>query len=110
MPIDPEQARFFSQFSRRRVQPMSTWQKIVAGIAGAGLFVLALMFSVVLFAVVVTVGLVVWGYVWWKTRKLRKQMREHPRAAEGMILEGEIVREGESEDMQDERKDRPNGG
>lgn len=111
MPIDPEQVRYFQQFSRRRVRPMSTWQKLVAGVAGAGIFVLALMFSVVLFAVVATVGLAVWGWVWWKTRELRKQMREQmerqrqgqgPGAqgdADGLVIEGEVIREGEVEDM-----------
>ncbi len=96
MPIDPEQVRFFKQFSRRRAQPMSPWQKVVAGIAGAGIFVLALMFSVVLFAVVVTGGLIVWGYLWWKTRNLRKQMRENPPG--GLVIEGEVIREEVVED------------
>ena len=111
MPIDPEQVRYFQQFSRRRMRPMNTWQKLVAGVAGAGIFVLALMFSVVLFAVVATVGLAVWGWVWWKTRDLRRQMREQmerQRQAqgqgaeggreEGLVLEGEVIREGEVED------------
>jgi len=97
MPIDPEQARFFSQFARRRTQPLSLWQKIVAAVVGGGIFVLALMFSVVLFAGVVTVGLVAWGYLWWKTRSLRRQMRDHP--PEGLVIEGEVIREGEVEDF-----------
>jgi len=111
MPIDPEQVRYFQQFSRRRVRPMGPWQKLVAGVAGIGLFALALMFSVVLFAVVATVGLAVWGWVWWKTRDLRKQMRAQMeahraqanttsgQAEEGLVLEGEVIREGESEDI-----------
>lgn len=120
MPIDPEQVRYFQQFSRRRVRPMNTWQKLLAGVAGAGIFVLALMFSVVLFAVVATVGLAVWGWVWWKTRDLRKQMREQMErqrqgqgasaepGAEGLVIEGEILREGEVEDMPgDGRQRRP---
>jgi len=105
MPIDPERARFFSQFARRRTQPMSVWQKIVAAVIGGGLFVLALMFSVVLFAVVVTVGLVAWGYLWWKTRNLRKQMRDNP--PDGLVIEGVVIREGEAEDIPGDPPRRP---
>ncbi|QID17975.1 hypothetical protein G3580_10180 [Nitrogeniibacter mangrovi] len=100
MRIDPEQMRFFNGFGRRRAQPMGPWQKIVAGIVGAGVFVLALMFSVVLFAAVVTIGLLVWGYVWWKTRAVRRQMRDNP--PDGLVIEGEIIREGRPEDVSDE--------
>jgi len=121
MPIDPEQVRYFQQFSRRRVRPMSPWQKLVAAVAGAGIFVLALMFSVVLFAVVATVGLAVWGWVWWKTRELRKRMREQMAQQgqaqtqangardEGLVLEGEVIREGEVEDMPGNSTQRPPG-
>ena len=61
-------------------------------------FGVALMFSVVLFAVVVTVGAVAWGYLWWKTRALRKQMREHPPTGRGMVSGGGVIREAEIED------------
>jgi uncharacterized protein YneF (UPF0154 family) len=96
MRIDPEQARFFNGFARQRMRPMSPWQKLLALIAGAGVFVLALMFSVVLFAVVVTVGLVAWGVLWWKTRQMRRQMRDNP--PDGLVIEGEIIREGEADE------------
>ena len=105
MPIDPERARFFSQFANRRARPMSVWQKIVAAVVGGGVFILALMFSVVLFAVVVTVGLAAWGYLWWKTRNLRKQMRDNP--PDGLVIEGVVIREGEVEDMPDDTSRRP---
>ncbi|MCB1906124.1 MAG: hypothetical protein KDH15_02045 [Rhodocyclaceae bacterium] len=81
-------------------------QKIGAVIATLVVFGLALTFSVVLFAVVASIGLLVWGYLWWKTRDLRKAMREHaahgrPGTAgpggqatgAGEILEGEVIRE-----------------
>lgn len=65
---------------------------------------LALMFSVVLFAIIATVGILAWGYFWWKTRDLRKQMREiHEQALRGQsgyrppagsdVIEGEVIRE-----------------
>ncbi|MCB1961254.1 MAG: hypothetical protein KDE68_12145 [Rhodocyclaceae bacterium] len=104
MRIDPEQIRFFNTFSRQAVRPMSPWQKLLALVAGAGMFVLALMFSVVLFAGVVTVGLALWGFLWWKTRTLRKQMRDNPPG--GLVIEGEVIREGESVVDDDQRFDR----
>jgi len=35
------------------------------------------------------------GYLWWKTRDLRKQMRNHPFGDEviaGEVIEGEVIR------------------
>ena len=67
----------------------------------AGVFAVALMFSVVFFAIILTLGLVAWAYLWWKSRDLRKQMREQQgrrEAAEGLVIEGEVIREVESDD------------
>ena len=55
------------------------------------LLVAAFTFSLVLFAVLVVVGLLVWTYLWWKTRALRKQMRERPPG--GRVIEGEVIRD-----------------
>jgi hypothetical protein len=74
--------------------------KLVALIAGATLLVLGFMFSIVLLAVVAAVGLCVWIYLWWKTRELRRVLREQqatrpvdPEAAatDGQIIEGEAI-------------------
>lgn len=73
--------------------------QLVAFVAGAILLVLGFMFSVVLLAVVAAVGLCVWLYLWWKTRELRRVLREQqdaPRsaafgAAEGQVIEGEVI-------------------
>lgn len=89
-------------------------QRAGAIVATLLVFGLALTFSVVVFAVVVTLGLVAWGYLWWKTRDLRKAMREQAaargqagpqagpdrpgRAASGMVLEGEVIREVREDD------------
>lgn len=89
-------------------QPPSLISKILAFILGAGFLVLAFMFSLVALAVIVVVGLGVWGWLWWKTRAVRKQMREqmgeqmrNPAAAattsrDGYIIEGEVIREESS--------------
>lgn len=65
--------------------------KVLAVLAGLVLVAVGLLFSVVVFAILVSVGLVAWGYLWWKTRELRKQMRERP--AGGHLIEGEVIRD-----------------
>ncbi|MDO9011237.1 MAG: hypothetical protein Q7U78_05450 [Gallionella sp.] len=78
--------------------------RIIGLIVTAALIVLGLMFSMVLIALIAVVGLIAGGYLWWKTRTLRKQMREHQQsmrgaandadAFKGEVFEGEII-EGE---------------
>lgn len=63
--------------------------KVLGVVAGAALLVLGLMFSVVLLAVLVVAGLAAWAYFWWKTRELRKAMRERP--PDGHVIDGEAV-------------------
>lgn len=63
--------------------------KVLGVVAGAALLVLGVMFSVVLLAVLVVAGLAAWAYFWWKTRELRKAMRERP--PDGHVIDGEAV-------------------
>ncbi len=66
--------------------------KIVVSVALIGL---ALMFSALLLMVIVTVGVIAWGYLWWRTCDLRRQMRKHPPSdivIEGEVIEGEVIR------------------
>jgi len=65
--------------------------KLVAFVAGTALLVLAFVFSVVLLAALATAGLVLFGYFWWKTRALRRRLREHPPG--GRVIEGEAIGE-----------------
>ena len=75
--------------ARNPVPEHGLLRKIVAATAGAILLVLGLMFSVVLLAVIFVVGLTAFGYFWWKTRELRKAMRERPE--NGQVIDGEAV-------------------
>jgi len=64
-------------------------------LALAGAFVLSVVFLAIGLAVVVAVG----GYLWWKTRELRRQMRarlqDQPQPwSAGDVIEGEVI-EGE---------------
>lgn len=75
-------------------------QKLFALLLGAVLLVVGFMFSVVVLAVVAVLGVIGFGYFWWKTRALRRAMRECPPSAvfdqEAVIIDGEArVVEGE---------------
>lgn len=86
---------------RLNQSPPTLFGKLVAFILGAGFLVLAFMFSLVALAVIAVAGLALWGWLWWKTRAVRKQMREQmsePMSdaavhGDGFIIEGEVVRE-----------------
>ena len=78
--------------------------KIVAALVGLLTLVLGVMFSLVFVVVVVVLGLLVWAYFWWKTRALRRQLRDSARpsafdpppaadsADDGRVIDGEAVR------------------
>jgi Flp pilus assembly protein TadB len=61
---------------------------------------LVLMFSAVLLVIITIVGALAWAYLWWKTRELRKQMRDFsPREVDREqnesdvgVVEGEVIR------------------
>ncbi|OYW31281.1 MAG: hypothetical protein B7Z51_05460 [Methyloversatilis sp. 12-65-5] len=93
------------------VQQTGPFGKIVAALVGTVLLVLGLMFSVVIIAVAIAFGLVIWGWIWWKTRALRQQMRDQMDARmatgegasaacadgeglapSGRVIEGEVIR------------------
>jgi uncharacterized membrane protein len=65
------------------------FRNALALLVGIVLLTLGFMFSVIILAVVAVLGLGVWGYVWWKTRKLRQAMRE--KNPDGQIIEGETL-------------------
>jgi uncharacterized protein HemX len=59
-----------------RPGPLSLLAKALAAVIGAALLVVGFAVSLVLLAVVLGAGIVIGGLVWWKTRDLRKQIRE----------------------------------
>lgn len=79
-------------------------QRIAGAFVGLALFVAAFVFASVVLAVVATVGLVLWGWLWWRTRDLRRAAAARQeamgrgqagRAGEGggTVVEGEVIRE-----------------
>ncbi len=91
---DPFQAR--ARFVR---PPQTLLGRVIAFILTGAFIVLALMFSLVALAVAAVGGLLFAGWFWWKTRALRKAMRDAapggmpPRASGGDFIDGECVRE-----------------
>lgn len=77
--------------------------RIVGGVVGVLVLIGAFMFSAVVFVAVAIVALAFWGWFWWKTRALRRQMQEQMRepmrdspfrapADESNVIDGEAVR------------------
>lgn len=93
-----EQMKFSQRYARFNTQPQSLLGKVLTLVLGAAFLVLAFMFSLVALAVVAVGGTMLWGWLWWKTRAIRKQMREQgpgfsPPPTEGHIIDGEVIRD-----------------
>ena len=69
---------------------------VLTFVSAAVLLVAAFTFSLLVLAILAIVGVLVWGYLWWKTRDLRRQIREQPPG--GRVIEGEAIRDDESHD------------
>jgi Flp pilus assembly protein TadB len=78
----------------------SLLRKLLTLVMAVAVLALVVMFSVVLLTVLVVVGATAWAYLWWKTRTLRKQMRDMPRnemhwdakRSDDAMFEGEVIR------------------
>ena len=78
----------------------SPLRKVVALVATVVLLGLVLMFSAVVLVIIAVLGTVAWAYLWWKTREVRKQMREFQAgatqraemASNDEVFEGEVIR------------------
>ena len=72
------------------------FSRLLAVVVGAIMLVAAALVSVVLLAVLFGVGAVVFGYLWWKTRALRRQAREF--GDDGRTVDVEIVTKDSPDD------------
>ena len=101
-----EQLKFRQFHASLGGRPPGPLAKVVTFILGAALLVVGFMFSLVALAVVAVLGVALGGWLWWKTRTLRKQMRAAEDSLRGgatgtgtaaaggtTIIEGEFVRE-----------------
>src|SRR5712691_4360664 len=94
MQSDEEQSTLTGSDARFSANAPSLPVKVLTFASAAVLLVVAFMFSLLVFAILATGGLLAWGYLWWKTRELRRQMREQPPS--GRVIEGEAIRDDES--------------
>jgi hypothetical protein len=65
--------------------------RLLAAAMGAAALVGVLVFAFVAFIAITATGLVIGTYLWWRTRDLRRRMRERPPG--GRVIEGEATRE-----------------
>ena len=71
------------------IEPPGLLAKIFAAMIGAVALVVAFMFSVVALAVVSVIIVIGVVYVWWKTRDLRRNLRENPPG--GRVIDGDAI-------------------
>jgi HAMP domain-containing protein len=87
-------------------RPPSLLRKLVGLVVTVAVVALALMFSAMLLVVIAIIGTIAGIYLWWKTRELRKHMREISRqrmaqeaqASNDEVFEGEVIRVVEPRD------------
>jgi uncharacterized protein YpuA (DUF1002 family) len=79
-----------------RIGGSGWFSRLLAVVVGAIMLVAAALVSVVLLAVLFGVGAVVFGYLWWKTRALRRQAREF--GDDGRTVDVEIVTKDSPDD------------
>lgn len=70
--------------------------RVTATIVSVIVLVAAAMLSLVLLAVLFGVGAIVVGYLWWKTRALRRQARDF--GDDGRTIDAEIVQKESPEE------------
>ncbi|MBI5005764.1 MAG: hypothetical protein HZB95_01440 [Nitrosomonadales bacterium] len=98
------QIRFISNSPEK---PPSPLRKLAGLVVTVAVVVLVLMFSAVLLVVLAIVGTLAWAYLWWKTRELRKRMRDftpqemarEAQASNDGVFEGEVIRVVEPRDV-----------
>ena len=104
--MDRPHTQFRPEISFKR-EPQGFFGKILAFLLSAALLAAGLMFSLVAVAAVAVIGLGLGGWLWWKTRTLRQQMRQMQQERQSTVgspssttsgrqvdvIEGECVRE-----------------
>ena len=100
-----EQLRFRQFHASLGGQPQGPLAKVAAFVVGTALLVVGFMFSLVALAVLAVGAVLIGGWLWWKTRAVRRQIEEQlaqqtsfqpdEPVFDGRIIEGEAVREPE---------------
>lgn len=77
--------------------------RVVGAVVGAVALVFALLFSVALFVALAVAGVVLFGYLWWKTRALRRVARDQ-RERGGRTIESTEIYEAQEARIEDRSK------
>ncbi|MDH3315840.1 MAG: hypothetical protein OER43_08760 [Gammaproteobacteria bacterium] len=83
--------RIIVRDATHEAQPPSMLAKVLAFVLSVAALVIAFMISVVALAIVSVVIVIGVGYVWWRTRDLRRQLRENPPG--GRVIDGDAYRD-----------------
>ncbi len=76
-------------------------QRIIGALLGIALFAAAFIFASIFLAFAAALALVIWGWLWWRTRRIRRELREHEEA----VIEGEYRVESETHRIEGRRED-----
>lgn len=101
MQFDKQQERLRQNGATMHPGPPSVLAKVLAVVIGAALLVVGFAVSLVMLAVVLGAGIAIGGFVWWKTRDLRKQLREQAMRAQEMHEQQVRERAGQRVDIGD---------
>ena len=80
------------------MNPALLLQRILGAVIGVVLFIAAFFFASVILAVAATLALVIWGWLWWRTREIRRAARE----GDNVVIEGEYRVERETRRLEDD--------
>lgn len=80
------------------MNPPNLLQRIVGAMLGIALFIAAFIFASVLIAIAATAALLIWGWLWWRTREIRRAARK----GDNVVIEGEYRVERESRRLEDD--------
>jgi HAMP domain-containing protein len=80
------------------LNPPNLLQRILGAMLGVALFIAAFIFASVLLAIAATAALLIWGWLWWRTREIRRAARED----ESVVIEGEYRVERETRRIEDD--------
>ena len=73
-------------------------QRIFGAVLGVALFIAAFIFASVLLAIAATAALLIGGWLWWRTRAIRRAARE----GDNVVIEGEYRVERETRRLEDD--------
>ncbi len=80
---------------------MTLLQRILGALVGIVLVVVGLVFAWIVLVVAAALALVIWGWLWWRTRDLRRAVERGERRGGGVIVEGEYRVEREERRLED---------